>query len=88
MKKNRQKRTTRGSTDQTTRAMLDLSTRRLRRVEAEANELKVRLECLARAARFKTPESIKGYEDLWVVSIEAMAERARYVADVALGTRP
>lgn len=61
---------------------------RLSRTEHEARELRTRLEALAWQARKNAPPSIKDHADLWVVAVEAMAERAKYVADVATGVRP
>lgn len=60
---------------------------RLRRVEHEAGELRTRLDALARHAAHNTPPSIRDHKDLWVVAVEAMAERARFVVDVAAGIR-
>lgn len=69
------------------RAVADKYSQRLRRVEHELGELRTRLDVLARHAAHNAPESIRGHKDLWVVAVEAMSERARYVADVAAGVR-
>ena len=69
------------------RATTDRYAARLRRVEHEAGELRTRLDTLARQAAFNTPPSIRDHKDLWVVAVEAMAERARFVVDVAAGIR-
>lgn len=60
---------------------------RLRRVEHELEELRTRLNVLARHAVHHTPEGIRNAKDLWAVSLEAMAERARHIEDVAAGRR-
>lgn len=60
---------------------------RLRRVEHETDELRIRLEALAWQARRHTPASIKDHVDLWVVAVEAMAERAKFVRELAAGNR-
>lgn len=60
---------------------------RLRRVEHETEELRVRLDALAWQASRNTPTSIKDHKDLWVVAVEAMAERARFVRELAAGNR-
>lgn len=61
---------------------------RCRRVEYEAEQLRIRLMALAHQCRRNAPPAEKKYEDLWVVAVEAMSERARYVEDVAAGRRP
>ena len=61
---------------------------RLRRVEHETDELRIRLDALARHAAHNTPPSIRDQKDLWVVAVEAMSERARHVCAVANGARP
>lgn len=58
------------------------------RIEHEVEELRVRLEALAFQARRHAPPSIKDHQDLWVVALEAMAERCRKVAAVAAGSMP
>lgn len=56
---------------------------RHKRIVEMLDELRVRLDALAWQARRNTPPSIKDHADLWVIAIEAMAERAREVRWVA-----
>lgn len=86
MKKNRQQQSATTKINEA-RAASDRYAARLRRVEHEAGELRIRLDALARQAAHNTPPSIRDHKDLWVVAVEAMAERARFVVDVAAGIR-
>lgn len=86
MKKNRQQQAAAAKVSEA-RAMTDKYAARLRRVEHEAGELRIRLDALARQAAHNSPPSIRDHKDLWVVAVEAMAERARFVVDVAAGIR-
>lgn len=69
-------------------AQAEMYAARLRRVGHEAGELRVRLEALAFHARRHAPPSIRDHLDLWVLAMEAMSDRARYVAAIAAGDRP
>lgn len=56
---------------------------RHKRIVEMLDELRVRLDALAWQAKRNTPPSIKDHADLWVIAMEAMAERAREVRWVA-----
>ena len=86
MKKNRQQQAAAAKVSEA-RAMTDKYAARLRRVEHEAGELRIRLDALARQAAHNSPPSIRDHKDLWVVAVESMAERSRFVVDVAAGIR-
>lgn len=90
MTKKKQQRATTAKDDKIDALMIERTkyAARLRRTEHEAGELRARLDALAWQARRHTPPSIRDHTDLWVVAMEAMAERARYVQSVANGSRP
>lgn len=69
------------------RATADLYAARLRRVEHEAEGLRIRLDTLARHAARHTPDGIRNHKDMWGVAIEAMSLRAQHVVDLAAGIR-
>lgn len=54
-------------------------TLRHKAIVEKLDELRARLDALAWQARRNTPPSIKDHADLWVIAVEAMAERAREV---------